>query len=579
MTLGVLNFELPKPDFLNFGRSALPGNDYEITITTPAPIAVIEFYQGFRLQRDISLDWDSALPILLIDYVSFDEGIECIDETSIAFHSSFPMFQTNSLPWKCSESVWMTESVLWMNGLKITIEDSMAWDSMTPFPSTKSVLWNSGQPKETIKGITWHSGWVIHDELSIRWDSGYTKGLDDFISYNNGIVHHLQWRILWDDGIRPPHGWRIPPYIPPTANKVWGRLNFNCPKPSILNFGNTCFGSQQLLVQIMDSYQVINTAGLIRVSDGMDIPVSNLTVSLDWEAWCWTLSATIMNREGYETVPAALGLVQATINGFVWQFLPDDNNYSRAFGVWNGQLTGRSPVSLLADPYSLPRSYREVALRTGEQLALQELPVGYTLDWQLPAWTVPGGTYQYDNLTPMESILRIVKAAGGRIYPDPITKTLHAVPKWPQKPWVWTFIPDATLPSDYTVKETLANKSGVPYESILVSGGTSGGVVAVCKRTGTGGETVAPSIVDTLLTHLDVATARAIQELADTYPLKKYTLELPLQAQPEGAGLILPGTTIDFADGEEDGFRGLFTNVSITATSSDIVQTLELVSP
>jgi hypothetical protein len=579
MALGWLNFDLPKPDFLNFGRSAIPGNDFEVDITTPTPMTVIEFYQGLRLQKEASFAWENANPIELKDSLSFDSANKFQNKDSIAFHSSLPMFPTKYLPWTHSLSVWMTEFIRFTDGLKMTVEDSMACDSMTPFYPTKSLMWDSVQNKEKTVGMTWDSGWVIHDALSLRWDSGATNELNHSMVYHNGIIKDLQWRILWDNGIRPPHGWRVPPFIPPTANKVWGRLNFNCPKPSILNFGNTCFGSQQLLVAIMDSYQVVNGAALIRVSDSMDIPVSNLTVKLDRQSWCWTLSATLMNREGYETVPASLGLVQATINGFIWQFLPDDNNYSRAFGVWNGQLTGRSPVSLLADPYSLPRSYREDSLRTGEQLALQELPEGFTLDWQLPEWVVPEGTYQYDNLTPMESILRIVKAAGGRIYPDPITKTLHAVPKWPQKPWVWTFIPDATLPADYTVKEALSNESGVPYESILVSGGTSGGVVAVCKRTDTGGETVANAVVDTLLTHLDVATARAIQELADAYPLKRYTLELPLQDQPEGAGLILPGTTFDFADGEDDGFRGLVDSVSITATSSDIVQTLELVSP
>ncbi|MBL0320606.1 MAG: hypothetical protein IPP74_15120, partial [Alphaproteobacteria bacterium] len=168
MALGWLNFDLPKPDFLNFGRSAIPGNDFEMTITTQSPILAIEFYQGFRLKHDTSLAWDSTLPIPLNDSMAFDEGTTFIDETSMVFYSSFPTFSTNSLPWKNSASVWMTESISLMNGLKITVEDSIAWDSMTPFHSTKSLLWNSGQTKEKSTGITWNSGWVIHDALSLR---------------------------------------------------------------------------------------------------------------------------------------------------------------------------------------------------------------------------------------------------------------------------------------------------------------------------------------------------------------------------------------------------------------------------
>jgi len=87
---------------------------------------------------------------------------------------------------------------------------------------------------------------------------------------------------------------------------------------------------------------------------------------------------------------------------------------------------------------------------------------------------------------------------------------------------------------------------------VMVSGGVDGGIVTICKRTDTGGLTHAPSAVDTLITHIDAATPRAIQELADHWPMKSYTIELPLQATPAGAGLIEPGTVIDFADGEDD---------------------------
>lgn len=323
---------------------------------------------------------------------------------------------------------------------------------------------------------------------------------------------------------------------------------------------------------------MLNSAALIRVSDSADIPVSNLTVALDWESWCWTLSATLLGRTAYETVPAAPGLVQATINGFIWQFVPDEVSYSRTFGLFGGQLTGRSRVAELASPFALARSYREGGLRTAEQLALQELPEGYTLDWQLPEWTVPADTYQYENLTPMESITRIAQAAGGRLYPDPVLKTIHAVPKWPQRPWYWTFVTDATLPSSYALKEAMANQQGTAYEAIMASGGARNGAIALCKITGTGGATYAPAAVDTLITHVDAGTARAVQELADSWPMRRYTLELPLQASPAGAGLILPGTTLDFSDGE-DGWRGLVTGVSITARRESTIQTLEIVSP
>jgi hypothetical protein len=124
----------------------------------------------------------------------------------------------------------------------------------------------------------------------------------------------------------------------------------------------------------------------------------------------------------------------------------------------------------------------------------------------------------------------------------------------------------------------LQNTTGFEYEAIMVAGGVNGGVVAICKRAATGGLTHAPSVIDALLTHLDAAEPRAIQELADQWPMKAYTLELPLQASPAGAGLVEPGTVIDFDDGS-NGWRGLVTGTSINATWNNVVQILEIIAP
>jgi hypothetical protein len=323
---------------------------------------------------------------------------------------------------------------------------------------------------------------------------------------------------------------------------------------------------------------VLNQSSLLRLSDTVDIPVTRLSVGLDQASWCWTLQATLPNPEAIALVPAYPGKVRATINGFSWDFMVDEVSWTRRFGEWTATLNGRSPAAQYAEPYAPARVYRETETKTAEQLVLQELGLGWTLDWQLPMWTVPEEVYQYENLTPIESMNRIAKSAGGWLYADSQANVLHIVPKWPQKPWAWTFIPDASLPSSYTLSENQQPVVSTAFESILVSGGVDG-IAVICTRTGTGGESVAPAVVDRLITDMEPAQARAIQELADLWPVKQYTLTLPLQAQPTGAGLILPGTTFDFVDGETDGFRGMVTGVSINATWNNVQQTLEVVSP
>ena len=581
MALGFLDFSLPKPDFLNFGRSStvIPDNELSFSVTMPAPVGTFQFYAGIRFTQTASSPWQTAFTTARPVTVADAEGVLLSETRSILqaegkptpigisgiWGEGTPRIEETSVRWSEADSLRDTRAVRYTEGQRYSYAMHGPWQQGIPYGSNPTIPWHQGILYIREPTGPWHQGIPYRRDPIIPWKQGYFRICDPYI--------------VWEQAMPPPRGWRRIPYDNPLKDKHWGRLNFACFKPGRLNFGNTCFGSSDLLIRIQRSYRVINSAALIRVSDGADIPVSSLTVGLDWEAWCWTLSATLLNRIGYETVPVAPGLVQATINGFVWQFIPDDVNYSRTFGQFGGQLTGRSRVSELAAPFTLSRSYQENGLRTGEQLALQELADGYSLDWQLPAWTVPGGTYQYQNLTPMESILRIAQSTGGRVYPDPILKTLHAVPKWPVNPWGWTlFVPDATLPSSYTLKEALQNRAGTEYEAVMISGGVAGGIVAMVKRAGTAGGTFAPAVVDTLITDLEPATARAVQALADAWPMKRYTLELPLQARPAGAGLILPGTTLDFSDGETDGWRGMVVSVSISAGRDSITQTLELIS-
>lgn len=578
MSIGFLDFALPRPDFLNFGRTAQPDNELTIEYTMAPLSGGLSFFVGLRLSYTVSAANHGTNEASRQLSLAHHAGLVHLTHSSVTWDSALPRGQPVHLVHHSGLPVPAFTAIRWSAGQPLGARDSILWSLGTPFWESRFVVYDAGQPMLQELGVPWKTGQLHSVNVSSPMQSGIVLRFIPSVHWTDGRVEQKQVKVVWDDGRPPPHGWRVPILPLPTDGKAWGRLNFVCPAGGTLNFGNACFGASHLLVAVQRSYRVINSAALIRVSDSADIPVSRLTIGLDWESWCWTLSATLMNRTGYERIPSAPGLVQATINGFVWRFVVDDVDYSRAFNTFGGQLTGRSPIALLAEPYTLQKSYRETSLKTAQQLLLQELPEGYSLTVTLPDWTIPANVFQYENLTPMEALIRIAKSCGGKVYAHKTDQTIYAVPKWPRKPWDWSAAADATLPSSYTLKENLKQQEGFEYEAIMVAGGVDSGIVAICKRTGTGGLTHAPSAVDTLITHLDAAEPRAIQELADHWPMKSYTLELPLQATPAGAGLIEPGTVIDFADGEEDGFRGLVVGVSINATWNSVQQTLELIA-
>lgn len=604
MSGGVLNFSLPRPDGLNFGREALYGHDLTLAgvlvppsgnfqfsvITNSLTLAGVlnplsgsfQFFRSIRLESSSGLRWQTAHPYRVDRTAPQPSAIPFIRAVSISDHAGNPTAQPITAPWTAGEPVQSTDRLAWEEGHPQNVPSAIAWTAGDLIRHRAGLRWTQGHLTLAASALRYEESQPAHAAIALRFAT-----TQPWIAPAEGIVwaSGARWAheepLRHQQAMRPPRGWRIVPYTPPPTTKREGRLNFACPAPHYLNFGLRCLGSALLYPRIRRSYRVLNTASLIRVSDNTDLPCSQISVKLDWTSWCWSLSATLIGRAAHDLVPPYPGKVRATLNSFSWDFVVDDLRYSRKFGEFSATLTGRSPAAVMAEPYAATRSYTETSLATAQQLALAELISGWQLDWAatLADWTVPARTYQYQNLTAIESINRIVKAAGGRVYADAVNNVLHALPKWPVAPWHWaTAVPDQSLPSSYTLTEQRNMTTGAEYDCIVVSGGVNNGICVLATRDGMPGTYPANAVVDSLITDLAPARARATQEIADAWPMKHYSLSLPLQATPSGAGLLLPGTIFDFVDGD-DGWRGLVTGVTLTAGRNSIMQDLEVVAP
>lgn len=578
MASGFLNFEIPRPGFLDFGRAGSPENHVAIDSVLPSLSGVMLFRPTRRVEKAVSVPWQ-ARAALTATWRFSDQSAWATDRSAaVLWNTTTPWMRHNGVAWNARTATQFAAAVPWRASPPAVSAAAIAWAAGSPESGQFAVPFQQAHGATLAPALPWNAAQPVGHDFSIAFHAAVAAEFRLSAVYAVAAPAFCAPLIVWQQAMPPPHGWRPPPVPPVPAVRNACRLNFVRYRPDRLDF-RVCYGSGQLLVPVRRSYIVFNTGALIRVSDSADIPCVSLTIATDWDSWGWRLSATLAGRQAYDTVPAAPALVRATLNGFSWDFISDDPpSYERTFGRLSATLAGLGPAAVMITPYAASRTYRETSTMTAAQLALQEMPFGWSLDWGIVDWTVPGGQLQYDNLTPLEAIIRIVKSAGGRLYADQQSKTLYVRPRWPQKPWDWySFAPDVSLPSAYTLKETGQSQGGSAFEAVLISGGV-GGMAALVKRAGTGGLTYAPTATDALVTDIAAAQARAVQVLADGWPLKHYTLDLPLQAQPEGAGLILPGTTLDFVDGE-DGWRGLVTGCSIRAEFGKTIQTLELVSP
>lgn len=579
--MGTLNFGLIWPDWLNFGREVAFDHELTIDVTLSPPDGLIRFYFPSRIEAVCSARWGTSQEQVQERSIQFVETRSCENAISIPSKPGRICDHHDQCPWIDGQLVFGISRIAWHDGLIKTNAEGIPWNAGNPQSSHSAFLWTTASPERSEPAISWNTATKELCESGWSWHTATPHRIDVYCPWDTAYLLCLDVPIGWQQARSPPRRWRRRNYVRSRSNKHEGRLNFGCPRPRWLNFGLTCFGSALLYPKIRRSYRVINTAALLRVADSADIPCSAISVSLDWVSWCWSLSATLIGRAAHDLVPAYPGKVRATLNGFSWDFVVDDLRYNRKFNEFSATISGRSPAAVMATPYAATRSYKETNLATAQQLAANELFSEWQLDWDetLIDWTVPEGTYEYQNFTPIESIIRIVKSTGGRVYADATEDILHAIPKWPVTPWDWSnAVPDQSLPSSYTLTEQRNVATGSEYDCMVVSGGKDNGVCVLATREGMPGTYPANAIVDSLITDISPATARAKQEIADQWPMKHYTLSLPLQATPAGAGLLLPGTIFDFVDGD-DGWRGLVIGVKLIAGRNSIMQDLEVIVP
>ncbi|WP_322861849.1 hypothetical protein [Aeromonas allosaccharophila] len=401
-----------------------------------------------------------------------------------------------------------------------------------------------------------------------QWSQGDAVGL---LLYGRrlrlGLPLWKGWRDGWEEAMQPGPGTSPdpkPPIIPERPDKRTQRLEFGRKRDKAeLEF--VWHGSDAaIVIPTRRVYLVSNTAKIVRVRDGLDIPATAVSIELDSDSWAWQFSAQIPRI-------AAAALtdeeeVSVHINGQQWDCVCDGWQSSQSFGRESATLTGRSRTAYLSPTHVLAQAVSEPAAATMAQLAAAVLPVGWTLDWQAADWLVPAGFFSLDNQTPIEVVRYLAEAAGGFVLPHQRNRHLAIKPRYPTVPWqLDTAVADVAIPR--AIITTLGGDfhPGHAANGIWVSGGHQG-ISARVVRQGTAGEQQAPTITHPLVCDVTAARAQGVVGLAKTMPKRTQIIELPLSAD---TGLILPGALLAV-----DGWKGYNRGVRVSAALQNRAMTV-----
>lgn len=335
-----------------------------------------------------------------------------------------------------------------------------------------------------------------------------------------------------------------------------------------------------IIVPIRRAYIVLNTITLVRASDSAPLSALSLSLNIDADSWTWGWDASIPGAELALVEPAPGGdpvELLATVNGQQFRLLAERIARDRRFAQSRIRISGRGRAAMLADPHSPVVTRSNAEARTMQQLladalTINNVGIGWAVDWQAADWLVPAGLYSHTG-SYIAHAQRLAEAAGAYVQADPLLDTLRILPRYPLLPWEWSAAtPDITLPSAPVVREAIEWQDKAAYNRVFVSGAEAGGVLGQVTRAGTAGDVVAPMITDALITHADGARARGRPILADTGRQARITLELPIL--PE-AGIITPGKLVQYTDAGTTR-RGLVRSTAVTAQLPTARQTIEL---
>jgi len=407
-------------------------------------------------------------------------------------------------------------------------------------------------------------------------------------SADQAAAHIAGWLARGQQAMRPPAGGYAPPLAPPVAPPCYvpgGVLVFSGP---YLPGGLLLFACERgagggptaperaatIVIPLLRVYMTTHHMQAELLPSGERVTLLDVQLSADAGSPGWSLSASgpehLMEQLGGAGAPKQIRL---TIDGLPWVFAVERLDRTRAPGLRRVQLSAVSVTLLLGQPYLPVQTWLNAQDATAQQLLAEALQyTGVAVDWQIPDWLVTAGAWSFTG-TPLAAAVRIAEAVGAVLQSDPVEPRLRYLPRYPAMPWEWPLEEtpaDVSMPSAAILTDSLARGDEPQWDAVYVMG-TTQGVMARVRRSGSAGALLAPMVADELITHVDAARQRGRAILGAGGRQASITLSMPLlpgaTIGQSGPGLLQVGQLLEVVEPAET-WRGLVRGVSLAASFS-----------
>lgn len=495
---------------------------------------------------------------------------------SVVFNRAQSVADQSGIGWGEQKQVGNAAGVAWQDAAPITAAATSASKSAIQCSTKRTVEWGNAVARRVSAGAVTRKAVSLGIVRNVLWGDAVAHVTNQALITHSAIPVRLVKRVVWGVGTSIYAGSFDPIIVPAPPPPP--------PPPP-----------EQALLYILPARHFImaHTIYIERVSDSLELPFYDYSISADVGSFCWSFSGnghTILMQllTPVDGIPVQ---IRAILDGIEFVFSVDKVSRNRSFGQSGVSVSARSVTSSLSAPYALSTARTNSQDMTAYQIgtfALQDS--GIDLDFGVGAgvdanggivdWLVPAGAFSNIG-TPLQVVQSVVEAAGGYVQShrsQPILLARHPyggrIADAGGAPWLWMDgSADVELAPDSLITESIERMDGADINGVYVSG-TSHGVLGLVKITGTAGDKLAPMLTDPLLTHVDAARQRGLSILGAGGKKQSIRLDLPVLVGAHQPGILDVGQLVQV--NSTTPWRGRVRSVSVNARMPTLRQSVTL---
>ena len=567
----------------------LPGLDGTIGLAWDANVS-----RGLR--AEVQTCWQEARPVATGTATAWQDSEPVRAAVAANWQEGQRMAAAVDSRWQESKRMRTGVVSSWQEGFRLRNAVASGWQESERMRAAIEAAWQQGEGRRGAVLSAWQETERLRAGTAVHWQHGAPVRRAVLTRWSDGVNVRQLLRTHWQDARRPPAGASaVPPIEPPeepcydpaTAGRLvftdmWlgdGRLVFVCQRPGQF------LPPATVVIQPRRSYIVINSVEIRRADalGGDPLPSESFQMQLDRSSWTWSWSASFMASAREAVTPSLTSgpvELEVRVNGQPFRLLSETVGRSRRLPEHMVTARGRGKAAVLDAPHAAVQTFGSALDRTAQQLMTEVLTVngvgfGWSVDFQLQDWLVPGGVWMHQG-TYISALADIAGSVGGYLQPHDTDSVLRVLPAWPAPWWEWAGLsPDVELPAGVGESEDVDLVDQPGYNRIFVHG-EAGGIAADLTRNGTPGDVLKqPMATHPLITTIGAAKQRARAELSESGRSLQQKITMPVLP---AAGIIKPGTMLRYTDDLGAIRLGIVRSTAITHQFPVLTQSLEVTS-